>query len=358
MPKWGLAMHEGTLTAWHVAEGSAVSRGDELCDIETAKIANAFEAPQSGVLVRRLVAPGEVVAVGRLIAVLADAPVDETELAALLAAEAAVASQSEAVPAPALSQVATARGPIAYVAAGDPDAAPVVLLHGFGGDHASWGLVQAELAATCRAIALDLPGHGASTKDVGDGSATTLAEAVAEALAALCKAPAHLVAHSFGAAVGRALVAGGFDARATTLLAPAGFGCPADAEYVSGFAAARRKRELRPLMARLFARPEELGREMVSASLALLDDKNSRAALQRVAAALVAAPTGSPSWPAERNWQVLWGGHDQVIRLGPEVTAVLGRRLHLLPECGHMLPLEAPATVVHRILALQASAIS
>ena len=55
MPKWGLAMEEGTLTKWAVAPGQAVGKGEEIADIETTKIANAFESPASGT-VRRLVA--------------------------------------------------------------------------------------------------------------------------------------------------------------------------------------------------------------------------------------------------------------------------------------------------------------
>ena len=56
MPKWGLAMEEGTLTKWAVAPGQAVGKGQEIADIETTKIANAFESPASG-MIRRLVAP-------------------------------------------------------------------------------------------------------------------------------------------------------------------------------------------------------------------------------------------------------------------------------------------------------------
>ena len=57
MPKWGLAMQEGTLAAWHVAPGQEVSKGQEICDIETSKIANVFESPVTGSLRRLLVQP-------------------------------------------------------------------------------------------------------------------------------------------------------------------------------------------------------------------------------------------------------------------------------------------------------------
>ena len=64
MPKWGLAMQEGMLAAWHVAEGQEVTKGQEIADIETSKIANAFESPVSGPVRRILVSGGETVGVG------------------------------------------------------------------------------------------------------------------------------------------------------------------------------------------------------------------------------------------------------------------------------------------------------
>ena len=46
----------------------------------------------------------------------------------------------------------------------------MLLVHGFGGDRNSWLFIQEPLAAEHRVYALDLPGHGTSAKDVGDGS--------------------------------------------------------------------------------------------------------------------------------------------------------------------------------------------
>ena len=50
MPKWGLAMQEGTLAKWSAAEGDRSPLGQEIMDIETSKIANVFESPVAGVL--------------------------------------------------------------------------------------------------------------------------------------------------------------------------------------------------------------------------------------------------------------------------------------------------------------------
>ena len=50
MPKWGIEMQEGTITAWNVAAGQVIAKGDALLDVETEKIVNSVEAPVSGPL--------------------------------------------------------------------------------------------------------------------------------------------------------------------------------------------------------------------------------------------------------------------------------------------------------------------
>ena len=44
MPKWGLSMRVGTLSAWLVAAGTDITPGDEILDVETDNIANVVEA--------------------------------------------------------------------------------------------------------------------------------------------------------------------------------------------------------------------------------------------------------------------------------------------------------------------------
>ena len=85
IPKWGIEMTHGTIVAWHKAVGDSVSAGEEIVDIETDKIVNSFEARTSGTLVRILASEGEELAVGRLIGVIAKAPVDESVIEAFVA---------------------------------------------------------------------------------------------------------------------------------------------------------------------------------------------------------------------------------------------------------------------------------
>jgi len=85
MPKWGIEMQEGTITAWHAAAGQSIAKGDALLDVETEKIVNSVEAPVSGTLRRILADVGGTEAVGALIAVVAEPDVADAEVAAFIA---------------------------------------------------------------------------------------------------------------------------------------------------------------------------------------------------------------------------------------------------------------------------------
>jgi pyruvate dehydrogenase E2 component (dihydrolipoamide acetyltransferase) len=81
MPKWGIEMTEGTITAWRVGEGQRIERGAEILDVETEKIVNAVEAPAAGTLRRILARDGETQAVGSLIGVIAEEQASDADIA-------------------------------------------------------------------------------------------------------------------------------------------------------------------------------------------------------------------------------------------------------------------------------------
>ena len=71
MPKWGLSMQLGKITAWAVAEGDEVQVGDDLADIETEKITGTLEAADAGTVRRIVAGVGEDVPVSGTIALIA-----------------------------------------------------------------------------------------------------------------------------------------------------------------------------------------------------------------------------------------------------------------------------------------------
>jgi len=66
MPKLGLTMSEGTVSAWLVDDGARVSVGQVICEIETDKAVQEIVADEDGILlhvvpVEAIVAAGDVI---------------------------------------------------------------------------------------------------------------------------------------------------------------------------------------------------------------------------------------------------------------------------------------------------------
>ena len=81
----------------------------------------------------------------------------------------------------------------------------MLFLHGLGGSQTTWTNVLGEFANAYRVAAMDLPGHGASDKPSPNNanySIEGLAELIGEAIEKLELAPAIIVGHSLGGAVG------------------------------------------------------------------------------------------------------------------------------------------------------------
>ncbi len=268
MPKWGLSMQEGVVVDWWKAEGDSVAEGEDLVDIETSKINNVYEAPSAGVLRRLVAQPGETLAVGALIAVLAPAEVPDAEVDAFIADFQAnftpEAQDAEGGPM-VLSTVEAGERRLRIGRAGPEAGTPVVLLHGYAGDLNSWQFNIEALAAVAPVIAMDLPGHGGSTKDVGDGSLAALAGSVGAALEALGIGEAHLVGHSLGAAVAARLATDRPAlAQSLVLICPAYLpGTVLSEDFLTGVIEAQRAKDLKPWLERLLADPSAVTKDMV-----------------------------------------------------------------------------------------------
>jgi pyruvate dehydrogenase E2 component (dihydrolipoamide acetyltransferase) len=357
MPKWGLSMQLGKITAWAVAEGDEVQAGDDLADIETEKITGTLEAADAGT-VRRIVARvGEDVPVSGTIALIAPAEVSDDALdTAVLEARAVIdAGVPDDAGGGAELQTADVGGrKISYAGAApeSQDGDVILLVHGYGGDRNSWLFLQEPLAAKYRVYALDLPGHGTSAKDVADGTLGVLADAVTGVLDALGAGRVHLVGHSMGGAVALGVAARDPGRIASlTLIAPTGFGAEINAGYLRGFADAQTRRELKPVAGQLFADESLVTRQLVDDLLAykrldgvdeslhtllgtLLDGDAQRG---DSAAALAALGDAIPV-------TVVWGRADRIIPAA-QAESVTGAVRRLIDGAGHMPQMERPAEV-------------
>jgi pyruvate dehydrogenase E2 component (dihydrolipoamide acetyltransferase) len=348
VPKWGLAMEEGTVVAWHKAAGDTVAQGEEIADVESSKIANVIEAPAAGVLRRVVAQEGQTLPVGGLLAVIADADTSEADLDAFVSGFEVVAPAGDEDTSNAPKTVDVGGATIAYIEAG-AGGTPLVLIHGFGGDRNNWLFNLLELAKDRRVIALDLPGHGLSSKAVADPSLTGLAASVAGLLDALAIERAHLAGHSMGAAVALTLALQQ-PARVASLaaIAGAGLGALVNPDYIAAFLEADRRKEMSAAAAMLFADDSLVTRELVEELLKFKRTDGVPEALAAIAEAALgeaaqlhlAQAAASLATPVLK----LWGASDQVIPAPADAE-------HVIAEAGHMPHLEQAAAVNARLAA-------
>ena len=176
MPKWGLAMQEGMLAAWHVDGGRRRSpRARRSPTSRPRRSPTPSRARSPARCAGGWSATGETVPVGALLGVVADAvgrrtprsTPSSTEFQDEFAAARRPRPTAERRPSPRSSRPAAAA--CATSSWATRAGAPVVFIHGFGGDLNNWLFNQPALAESRTTYALDLPGHGGSSKDVGDG---------------------------------------------------------------------------------------------------------------------------------------------------------------------------------------------
>ncbi|MHB8681146.1 MAG: dihydrolipoamide acetyltransferase family protein [Acidimicrobiales bacterium] len=127
MPQLGETVTEGTVTKWFKAVGERVERDEPLFEVSTDKVDSEVPSPAAGVLERIVVAEGETVDVGTVLAVVSDGASGAAPRAAPASAPAPASPQAEPAPAPpqaaAPPEVAPSPPPEAPAAAPAPAAA-------------------------------------------------------------------------------------------------------------------------------------------------------------------------------------------------------------------------------------------
>ena len=349
MPKWGLTMTQGTVVKWLVEEGSEIEEGSEVVEIETEKIASAAEAPVGGVLRRQVAKEGQAVPVAGLLGVLAGPEVSDEEIDRFVG-EFASTFVPEEVEGLTPERVEVDGRSLRYLKRGEGGEA-VVLLHGLGGDLNNW-LFNHEVLAAGRAVyALDLPGHGESSKDVGDGTLNYLGAAVAGFMGAVGLSSAHLVGHSLGGAVAMNLaLERPLLVSSVTLISSAGLGPEINGGYIQGFIDAGSRREIRPHLQTLFADPSLVNRQFVENVLKFKRLDGVEAALNSIAASFISNGTqaavlrgqiGEISAPV----LVVWGEEDRIIPASHAKGLPASIEVEIVSGAGHMVQMEAAAEV-------------
>jgi pyruvate dehydrogenase E2 component (dihydrolipoamide acetyltransferase) len=354
MPKWGLTMTEGKVLGWLKAEGDSYRAGEELLEIETTKITNVFEAGEPGTLRRIVAASGATLPVGALLAVAAPASVPDAEIDAFVAGFAApeIAAEDAAVDSALLPREIEAGGQrLRVLELGGGEATPILFIHGFGADLNTWMFTQPALAETRRAVALDLPGHGGSTKTLDGADESSFAAVIDRALAALDIERCHLVGHSMGGAIALTFAAWQPERVASlTLIAPAGLGKEINAAFIDGFVGAQRRREMQEVLSLLVHDPAMISRQMVEDVLRYKRLDGVQAVLQAIAGAWF--PGGSQAFdfrPAVVAFpmptMLVWGREDRIIPVAHAEALTDYLPIRIIDSAGHLPHMEKAGEV-------------
>ncbi len=214
---------------------------------------------------------------------------------------------------------------------------------------------QPALAERHRTIALDLSGHGGSTKVMDFAlDAAGFAADIDHVLAALRVDRVHLVGHSMGGAIAVSFAGLHPDRVASlTLIAPAGLGAEINGEFIDGFVKAERRREAQEVLRLLVHDPALVSRAMVEDVLRYKRLDGVTVALTAIAAEWF--PNGQQRQKFDLSAltmpvQIVWGHEDRIIPAA-HGEALSGQvPVHVLDSVGH-LPHMEKAAEVNRLIA-------
>ena len=234
--------------------------------------------------------------------------------------------------------------------------APVILLHGFGGDKSTWQDIQAGLTARKRSLAFDLPGHGDALDWPRVGNAGIAAKAVTQSLEDLGLTRVHLVGHSMGGAVAALVALKSPDLVASmTLLAPGGFGPEINHRLLRRYAAAGDPANMEVLLEQFFGWEFEIPKSLPAKMAESRMRPGAIATLEAIADEIIDG-TVQKTLPRDdmaalpMPIKVLWGTQDRVLptRQAHKLPGIVAT--HIFERVGHMVHLEIPEDVTRLIL--------
>lgn len=225
--------------------------------------------------------------------------------------------------------------------------APLVLLHGLGGDSTSWTLNQKQLAADRAVIAVDLPGHGRSGRKVGDGTVPSTGALLSRLPDALGIERFHLLGLSYGGALAMD-VAGRLPERllSLTCVSATGLGHEVNIDFIQGYLRAETPEDMRACLELLFHDTRKINDAMIGYALFGRADPSYRACVQRITDANFEnggqrynyrEALGGFPFPVH----VIWGREDRIVPVAHAEGLPSNVRVEILDDAGHMPNAEA-----------------
>ncbi|MFK7856840.1 MAG: alpha/beta fold hydrolase [Granulosicoccus sp.] len=226
------------------------------------------------------------------------------------------------------------------------DGTPVLLIHGYGSDQHSWVATAPALFACAQVWVLDLPAHGTSATQCGDGSPHTLANSILAALDRANIKKLHLIGHSLGGRIAMEMATlRPYQILSLGLLSPAGVNESINLDFLTRFYQANSEDTVSKLLSMLVHDPRLIAPKLASAVLHYLQKPGVRSSLATICAALNEASTSRTKTLSSLNSMniptiSIWGLQDKIN--APEELAIkeLEGIAKMLDNCGHLPHIE------------------
>ena len=355
MPKWGLAMKEGSVIKWLKEVGDEIKKGEPFVEIETEKVVNEFDSPEEGILIKKCADLDEKIPVGSLLALFSNTKeVSENSIEKYINN-----FQENFKNTPETNSDETFNSKkiningfeINYLQLGNSNSKNILLIHGFGGDLNNWMFNQEELSKDFNVFSLDLPGHGLSSKDFEKITISNLSETIVE----FCKSnnieKVNLIGHSLGGGIALKCAIDYSDlVESLTLISPIGLGKEIESSYLESFISADSRKELKTELEKLYFDSSIITRDLVNEVLKIKRIDGSINSLELIKNEIVNNGNQKNNFIDEINKinipiLLIWGQEDKIIpsihikNLNKEIT------IKIISECGHMAHIEKPQEV-------------
>ena len=236
------------------------------------------------------------------------------------------------------------------------DGPPALLIHGYGSDRQSWVATSPGLLEQAQVWVLDLPAHGSSCSDIGEGTIASIAESIHYAIDEANIDRLHLVGHSLG---GRIAIEMALQRPqriySLAMLSPAGVTPCINQDFLTRFHSAEDIESVNTLLQMLVHNPKLIAPTLAEGVLDYLNKPGVRASLARISQALIeAGEQHRELLLALKDSAVptmsLWGENDGINRADATSIIQLEGPVHTFANCGHLPHIEK-RTQVNALLA-------
>ena len=225
----------------------------------------------------------------------------------------------------------------------------ILLLHGFGGDLDNWMFNFGTLSEKNRLFALDLPGHGKSTKTINDPSIRGMRKFVSKFLELHNLTSVNIVGHSMGGAIAiQMLLDHPHTVKSLTLIGSAGLGTNINRDYLNGFVESQTPQEMTLVLQQLFADESLVSHQLVEEILNYKLMEGVERALKELSAKFFALNQqtilAENLVDSDKPILLIWGREDKIIPVSNaqnfSVAAGKNVEIKIFESAGHMVHME------------------